>query len=265
MARFTFHVSTPNSTLTVHGNENSPVKPRLDFSEGLPGRYFSEFAWHVEPSTTILRHHFDELPAIWPGDFHQDICIFPIDSRPVIQQSNAPALSTQPISTYNPTFANGTRIASPSKLEQLISETIKEVLSSRKVTIYFSGHPARYLTPKTPVSERIDQLILEEDGNEELFLDRQQQAEWLKQIMAAHWGLHLPQPFIGFDLEEGFFVASWQSDTECNTLTIDAREHKGWYDSWPAEEDDNSLLDEIDLTTEAAWVRLRTALTTTQS
>ena len=83
--------------------------------------------------------------------------------------------------------------------------------------------------------------------------------------MEAHWGWDLPQPFIGFDLEEGFFVASWQSDSECNTLTIDAKEHKGWYDPWPTGEGENPLPDEIDLTTEAAWVRLRTALMTTWS
>ena len=81
----------------------------------------------------------------------------------------------------------------------------------------------RYIAPETLVAERIDELILEDQGREDVLLDRQQQAEWLKQAMASHWGVHLPQPFIGFDLDDGLFIASWQSDSECNTLTIDAR------------------------------------------
>ena len=268
MTHLTSSVPPSNSILTLGGNETSPVEPRLDVFEGPLGGYFSEFAWRVEPSSTVLRHRLGELPGIWPGDFNQNVLVLPTNSWAMIQQSNPTGLPTQPIPTNNPTFVNGTRIVSPPELEQRISEAIKEVLSSRKETIYspyLSADPNKYLTPKTPVSRRIEQLILEEDGNEELFLDRQQQAKWLKQIMAAHWALHLPQPFIGFDLEEGFFVASWQSDTECNTLTIDAKEYKGWYEPWPIEEADNPLPDEIDLTTEAAWVRLRTALTTTQS
>ena len=121
---------------------------------------------------------------------------------------------------------------------------------------------SRYRAPETPVAERIDELILEEQGREDVLLDRQQQAEWLKRAMASHWGVHLPQPFIGFDLDEGLFIASWQSDGECNTLTIDAGERKGWYDPWPVSEGDNPIPEEIDLDTEEAWQRLRTALTT---
>ena len=121
---------------------------------------------------------------------------------------------------------------------------------------------SRYLAPETPVAERIDELILAEQGREDVLLDRRQQAKWLKQAMASHWDLHLPQPFIGFDLDDGLFIASWQSDSECNTLTIDAGERKGWYDPWPAGEDDNPIPEEIDLDTEEAWQRLRTALTT---
>ena len=123
---------------------------------------------------------------------------------------------------------------------------------------------SRYLAPETSVAERIDELILEEQGREGVLLARQQQAEWLKGAMASHWGAHLPQPFIGFDLDEGLFIASWQSDSECNTLTIDAGERKGWYDPWPAGEDDNPMQEAIDLDTEEAWQRLRTALTTTR-
>ena len=129
----------------------------------------------------------------------------------------------------------------------------------------FWVHENRYLTPLTPVAARIGELILEEQGHEDLLLDRQQQAEWLKRIMAFYWGTHSPQPFIGFDLDDGLFILSWQSDNECNTLTIDAKERKGWYDPWPVSEYDNPVPGEIDLETEEAWDRLRSALTTTRS
>ena len=122
----------------------------------------------------------------------------------------------------------------------------------------------RYNVPQTSVSDRIDELILEESGQEDLLLDRQQQASWLKLTMVLHWGGNLPQPFIGFDLDEGLFIASWQSDNECNTLTIDAKSHKGWYDPWPSDERDNPLPGEINLDTEEAWELLRIALTTTR-
>ena len=135
-------------------------------------------------------------------------------------------------------------------------------INSWTVAVLSLSHPARYLSPQTPVAERINQLILEDQGNEELLLDRREQAEWLKQAMASHWGFHLPQPFIGFASDEGLFIASWQSDNECNTLAIDSKEHKGWYDPWPAGEGDNPIPEEIDLDSEDAWERLRTALTT---
>lgn len=137
--------------------------------------------------------------------------------------------------------------------------------SDEKGLVGFWPHRNRYLTPQTPVAERIDELILEEQGHEDLLLDRLQQAKWLKQVMASYWGIHLPQPFMGFDLDDGLFIASWQSDSECNTLTIDAKEHKGWYDPWPASESDNPVPGEIDLETEEAWDRVRSALTTTRS
>ena len=136
--------------------------------------------------------------------------------------------------------------------------------SEERERVGFWHHQSRYLTPQTSVAERIDELILEELGHEDLLLDRKRQAEWLKQVMASNWGINSPQPFIGFDLDDGLFIASWQSDSECNTLTIDAKEHKGWYDPWPASESDNPVPGEIDLETEEAWDRLRTALTTTR-
>ena len=87
-------------------------------------------------------------------------------------------------------------------------------------------------------------------------------ALWLKQAMASYWAPHLPQPFIGFDLGDGLFVASWQSDSECNTLTIDAKDRRGWYDPWPATEADNPMPEEVDLEAEETWERLRSALMT---
>lgn len=118
----------------------------------------------------------------------------------------------------------------------------------------------RYHTPETSVSDRIDELILDESGSEDLLLNRRRQADWLKQVMALYWREHWPQPYVAFDLEEGLFTASWQSDEECNTLTIDAGLRKGWYDPWPDDDMDNPLPGEIDLDTEEAWERLRIAL-----
>jgi hypothetical protein len=119
----------------------------------------------------------------------------------------------------------------------------------------------RYNAPNTSVSDRIDQLILDESGRDDLLRDRREQAKWLRETMATHWPSYLPQPFVGFDLEDGLFVASWQSSAECNTLTIDAKNHQGWYDPWPGDDHDNPLPEAIDLDTEEAWQQLRTALT----
>ena len=154
--------------------------------------------------------------------------------------------------------SNLTREMSVSAADVAVSPSGEEAL------VGFWPHGNRYLTPQTPVAERIGELILEEQGHEGLLLDRKQQAEWLKQVMASYWDIHLPQPFIGFDLDEGLFIASWQSDSECNTLTIDAKERKAWYDPWPASESDNPMPGELDLETEEAWDRLRSALTTTR-
>ena len=265
MALLTTTNPLANSSITVDRNDTSLAMPELDLDESLRGSFFSRYAWQAEGNNTILRHNLAQLPAIWPGDFRKHVCIFAADSTPPIQQSNAPTLSAPPASTDNPTFANGGPAAHLSDLERVVVDAIKEVLDSRTVTVLFSAQPPRYLVPKTPVAQRIDQLILEDQGDEELLLERRAQAEWVKHTLARHWALHLPQPFIGFDSDEGLFVASWESDAECNTLTIDAREHKGWYDPWPAEESDNPLPDEIDLNSEAEWQRLRIALTTTLS
>ena len=90
----------------------------------------------------------------------------------------------------------------------------------------------RFRKPETAVAERIDQLTLAHPDEQDLRQSREQQASWLKREMAIHWNGDLPQPFIGFDLDEGLFVAEWQSDTECHTLTIDAEHRKARYDPW---------------------------------
>ena len=171
------------------------------------------------------------------------------------------------VPTWIVSLANGFRSPKPIGDARLPSSRTGRsaggvALSTSKERTIVECSRSRYLAPETPVAERINELILAEQGREDVLLDRQQQAEWLKQAMASRWGAHLPQPFIGFDLDDGLFIASWQSDCECNTLTIDARERKGWYDPWPAGADDNPIPEEIDLDTEEAWQRLRTALTT---
>ena len=119
----------------------------------------------------------------------------------------------------------------------------------------------RFLAPDTPPDERIDQLVLVEPEQQHLLPRRTGQAEWLKQALALHWNPDLPQPFIGYDAEEGTFFAEWQSETECNTLTIDAENHRGWYDPWPNSEAAEPT-EELDLDTEEAWLLLSNALTT---
>ena len=120
----------------------------------------------------------------------------------------------------------------------------------------------RFLVPETPAADRIDQLVFVDTGQQHLLPRRTSQAEWLKQALALHWNSDLPQPFIGYDTDDGTFFAEWQSGTECNTLTIDAESHRGWYDHWPSGAEE--LPEELDLNTEEAWQLLRNALTTTR-
>ena len=114
----------------------------------------------------------------------------------------------------------------------------------------------RFTQPETPVSDRIDELMAYCVGHEG-------QTEWLKLTLETRWGKELPQPFIGFDEEEGAFVAEWQSDTECNTLVIDAGNRQGRYHSWP-NATAGELGQALDLDTEEAWQLLRSALTATR-
>ncbi len=116
----------------------------------------------------------------------------------------------------------------------------------------------RFLAPDTTPAERIDQLVLVEPEQQHLLPLRTSQAEWLKQVLALRWNSDLPQPFIGYDTDEGTFAAEWQSETECNTLTIDAENHRGWYDPWPGHEG-SELPEELDLDTKEAWLLLSNA------
>ena len=133
--------------------------------------------------------------------------------------------------------------------------------SDRQQTEPNSG--TRFLKPDTAVADRIDQLILTEPYDKHLHERRQKQAGWLKHSMALHWKTDLPQPFIGFDLDGGLFIAEWQSETECNTLTIDAESGRAWYDPWPAGAQNPELPEEFDLNKEEDWECLRNVLTRT--
>ena len=264
MANISVPIASRDSTRVSAGNGASSARPMLVLREGLLDASYSNYAWQVERPDTKLRHYFDEVPAMWTPALDKDRRLYAVDSMLVKQQSNARTYLPDIVPTGNVSFANESRFRIPAEIERLLSSIVDGMLVSKGEPVGFWSYRSRYLSPHTPVAERIDELILEEHGHEDLLLDRQQQAEWLKQVMASHWGIHLPQPFIGFDLDEGLFIASWQSDNECNTLTIDAKEHKGWYDPWPANESDNPMSDEIDLETEEAWDRLRSALTTTR-
>ena len=267
MAHFSAPVSSPNSAHTVAGNGTSPVIPKLDFSEDLSSASFSACAWHVEPSDTKLHHDFDESLAAWTAGFDKYVFIYAVGSGPMIQRSNVLSRPPTLMSTGSPSLPNKIhvfKILGTTEKTELLFSLVPEVPLSNKENVDLLPSYIRYLAPHTPVAERIDALILDEQGNEELLRNRQNQALWLKQVMASHWAPPLPQPFIGFDLEDGLFTASWQSDSECNTLMIDANEHTAWYDPWPATDSDNPIPGEIDLDTEDAWEHLRTALTTTQ-
>ena len=120
-----------------------------------------------------------------------------------------------------------------------------------------------FLEPETAAAERIDQLILTHPNQQHLQPRRQSEAVWLKQAMGRYWNGDLPQPYIGFDLDEGLFIAEWHSDTECNTLTIDGGSGKGWYYPWPYGVSGDTTSQELDLNTEEGWQCLRSALTTT--
>lgn len=116
--------------------------------------------------------------------------------------------------------------------------------------------PGRFVPPDTPPTQRIDELIPSSP-------EWAKQTCWLKATLSKHWPGPLPQPFIGFDDAEDAFVLQWHSHDECNVLTVNARTHRGTYDPWPEKPSDDDL-DDLNLDSEKAWQRLKTALTTTR-
>ena len=252
------------STKLPIGNDPNQARPMVVLSRGIRYSVSSEFVWYAEPSDTMLRYGIDEWRLPWTAAVVGDTRLCAVDSMLVQQQSNAALKPPEIVSTGSVSLANETHFLSPMEAEEALSTLVGVVTVANRGPIAAVRPHSRYLAPSTPVAERIDELILEDQGQEEVLLDRRQQAEWLKQVMAFYWKTALPQPFIAFDLEDGLFVASWQSHSECNTLTIDAKERKGWYDPWPASESDNPMPGDIDLDTEEAWERLRIALTTSR-
>lgn len=253
------------STRLAIGNEARQARPIVSLRGEVSHSVSSGCLWYVEPSGTTLRYGFGEWRAPWTAAGGEDVRLCAVDSMLVQKQSNAALQLPEFVATASDSLANETRLLTPMEAEEAISTLIGVIVVPNKGRSAVAGPHSphsRYLAPLTPAVERIDELILEEQGQEDVLLDRRQQAEWLKQVMSSYWGIPLPQPFIGFDLDDGLFVASWQSDSECNTLTIDAKEHIGWYDPWPASESDNPMPGDIDLDTEEAWERLRIALTT---
>ena len=252
----------PSVTYIRRGNRAIASQPEAisetaywSFQHDFPDTIHLGYTTQIHQPNSMLVRGFQILPGTWNPAMNDEIHCYIVDSTQMKGLAAAATNSTPIASTGNIRVPAGNN---PPDLADL-------VMFAGKINPFDAPHHrSRYLSPQTRVSERIAELILEEHGEEDLLLHRQQQADWLKRIMASQWTANLPQPFIGFDLEEGLFIASWQSDTECNTLTIDANAHKGWYDSWPADEDDNPLPGELDLDTEEAWQRLRSALTTTR-
>ena len=263
----------PSVTSIRQGNRAIASQPEAisetaygNFQDDFPDTlHFGYTAQQIHQPNTVFVHGFQFLPGTWNPAIDDKIHYYVFDSTRI--KGLAAASPTSP-----PIESTGNMRAPASNYPDNLAELQRLMTKIAAAAVMFTGsidpvdiphHRSRYLSPLTPVSDRITELILEENGEEDL-LHRQQQADWLKRIMASQWTANLPQPFIGFDLEEGLFISSWQSDTECNTLTIDANAHKGWYDPWPADEDDNPLPGELDLDTEEAWQRLRSALTTTR-
>ena len=106
--------------------------------------------------------------------------------------------------------------------------------------------------PDTPVGERIEQL--------ELDPPRPREKQWLKQTLATRWPEDLPQPFMGFDEDEGAFTLVWESDSRYNTLNVHAGRMTGTYCPWPSNNTEESLED-LDLNTGEAWLFLKDDIT----
>ena len=113
-------------------------------------------------------------------------------------------------------------------------------------------NPNGFHAPDTPVGERLEQL--------ELHPPRPKEKQWLKQTLATRWPEDLPQPFMGFDEDEGAFTLVWESDSRCNTLNVHADRKTGTYCPWPSNDTEGSLED-LDLNTDEAWLFLKNDIT----
>ena len=220
----------------------------------------------LEPlrENTMFVRNFKNLPGNWNPTTDKEVPLCEVSSTQMRTPAPARTHLTSIETSGNTKPLVGDLSDRPTDLEQALFTAATGIVVVGNDPADFIKGQNRYFSPQTTVSARIDELVLEENGEGELLLDRRQQAGWLKQALASRWAAHLPQPFIGFDLEDGLFTASWQSNSECNTLTIDAETHTGWYDPWPADEEDNPLPGELDLDTEEVWRRLRFALMTTR-
>ena len=262
MAELSVPIVGNSGTLPRVGNAAQRGKAVVDFREVEAGSVYSGCRWQVEPWATMLPYGPEEWRALWDATVVGEGVLCAAESMLLQRQSNAGLVITDASATVGDRWSNGWYSLSPMETEEMLSALAGGVCLTNRSPVGVGRLVSRYFVPLTPVAERIDELILEEQGDEDVLLDRQEQAEWLKQVLASYWRLDLPQPYMGFDLDEGVFVASWQSDDECNTLTIDAKERIGWYDPWPFGERGNPMLGEFDLDTEEAWERLRIALTT---
>ena len=246
------------------GNTAQNARAMVDFREAEAGAVYSGCRWLVEPLTTMLRNDAEERPSTWHVDVVGEGALWAAATMLLQRESNAGLVMIDPFATVGDRWSNGWHSVSPMETEEMLSALAGGVRLTNRRAVGITQPAGRYFVPLTPVSERIGELILEEQGDEDILLDRQEQAKWLKQVLASYWKSNNPQPYMSFDLDEGVFVASWQSDDECNTLTIDASERVGWYDPWPMGESGNPMPGEIDLDTEEAWERLRIVLTTSR-
>ena len=113
-------------------------------------------------------------------------------------------------------------------------------------------NPNGFHAPDTLVGERIEQL--------ELDPPRPKEKQWLKQTLATRWPEDLPQPFMGFDEDEGAYTLVWQSDSRCNTLNVHADRKTGTYCPWPSNHTEE-YLEDLDLNTDEAWLFLKNGIT----
>ena len=262
MAELPIIIVENSGTLPPLANAVQRAKAVVDFQGAVAGSVYSGCRWQLEPSDTMLRYDAGEGGMVWNVPVVDQAVLCVTQSMLLQRQSNAGYAARDAFSTVGHTLSNEVHSLSPMETEEIVEALGGRFLLSNRTRVKVQRPVSRYFEPLTPVAKRIDELILEEQGQEDVLLDRCEQAKWLKGVLASYWSLDLPQPYMGFDLEDGLFMASWQSDDECNTLMIDAKKRVGWYEPWPAGETDNPILGEIDLDTEEAWESLRIALMT---